>query len=142
MQAQHFPFDRRTGSTVFFLLMLGAGAGFINGLLGAGGGILLVYVLRGYVNRRYPKNSDTLAKAHRDIYANALAVMLPVSVFSALHYVLSGTLKTASFSFVILPSVAGGILGGWLLDKLKLSWLRRLFALLVLCSGVLMVLRA
>ena len=134
MQAQHFPFDRRTGSTVFFLLMLGAGAGFINGLLGAGGGILLVYVLRGYVNRRYPKNSDTLAKA--------LAVMLPVSVFSALHYVLSGTLKTASFSFVILPSVAGGILGGWLLDKLKLSWLRRLFALLVLCSGVLMVLRA
>ena len=43
---------------------------------------------------------------------------------------------------MLLPTIAGGVLGGILLDKLKLTWLSRLFALLVLISGIFMIVRA
>jgi uncharacterized membrane protein YfcA len=68
--------------------------------------------------------------------------MLPISIFSAVHYARAGTLDMVSFSPLLLPSVAGGVLGGYLLDKLRIDWLKRLFALIVLCSGVLMIVRS
>ncbi len=142
MQVSHFPAPSRTGHAVLFLIVLGAAAGFVNGLLGTGGGIVLVYVMRRYT-KLYPTQSAlTSNKAQRDVYATALSVMLPVSVFSAFHYVRAGALDFSAFSPMLMPSVIGGVLGGWLLDKLRLSWLKRLFALLVLVSGILMIIRA
>lgn len=131
----------RQSTTALFLLVLGAGAGFLNGLLGTGGGILLVYVLRGYAARQHSTSLSTPG-TQRDIYATALSVMLPLSVFSALHYARAGTLDFSAFAPMLLPTIAGGLLGGWLLDRLKLAWLSRLFALLVLVSGILMIVRA
>ena len=121
-------------------LLLGAGAGFINGLLGTGGGIFLVFVLRRLARKAKP--SDPLAREQeRDVFAGALSVMLPISVFSSLHYARAGAMDLGAFSPLILPCIIGGVLGGFLLDRLSVDWLRRLFALLVLCSGVLMIVR-
>ena len=124
---------------LLFLIGLGAGGGFINGLLGTGGGIFLVYTLRWYSERHAQDGRGILGT--RDVYAGALAVMLPISVFSATHYARAGALDLSSFAPLLLPSVVGGVLGGILLDKLRIDLLRRLFALLVLCSGILMILR-
>lgn len=132
----------QAGMTVLFLLLLGAGAGFINGLLGTGGGILLVYVMRTYARRHRTSDVQENASAQRDVYATALSTMLPISVFSAVHYARAGALDLQAFSPFLLPSVIGGLIGGWLLDRLGLDWLKRLFALLVLISGVLMIVRA
>lgn len=123
-------------ATAIFLLLLGALAGFLNGLLGTGGGIAIVYVMRRYYARHASDESD------RDAYATALSVMLPISVFSVVHYIRADALDLASFAPMLLPTIAGGVLGGILLDKLKLAWLSRLFALLVLISGIFMIVRA
>ena len=121
------------------LLFLGLVAGFANGLLGAGGGILLVYAVTLW-SKRNPHASTTLQQ--RDVYANALAVMLPVSLLSVYRYANAGTLSMQAFVPLLLPSLLGGLCGGLLLDRLQLSWIRKLFALLVVISGVFMVLRA
>ena len=126
--------------TVWLLLALGGGAGFINGLLGTGGGILLVLALRAYVRRRTGA-SDTSIEAQRDVFATALSVMVPISVFSTILYARAGSLALDGFAPMILPSVVGGLLGALLLDKLRLDWLKRLFSLLLLVSGVLMIVR-
>lgn len=127
--------------TVGLLLALGGGAGFINGLLGTGGGILLVLALRGYGRRHRIGGDAVSAESQRDIYATALAVMVPISVFSTIQYARAGTLDLGGFAPMLLPTVVGGVLGGILLDRLKLDWVKRLFALLVLISGVLMIVR-
>ena len=123
------------------LLLLGGAAGLLNGLLGAGGGILLVYTMRLWAYHRPAPDSEPQLAAQRDVYATALSVMLPVSVFSAVYYARAGALDMAAFSPLLLPSVAGGVLGAYLLDRLRVDWLKRLFALIVLISGVLMIVR-
>ena len=131
----------RARADVLFLVLLGALAGFINGLLGTGGGILLVLLFSRSAQRAERAKSISFPMARRDIYANAMAVMLPISIFSATQYASTGALDLRAFSPMLLPSLLGGILGGFLLDRLKASWLRTLFSLLVLISGALMLVR-
>ena len=126
---------------VLLLLTLGVSAGFINGLLGTGGGILLVLAFSRAAERSDSERTVSLPLTRRDAYANALCVMLPISLFSALRYIRAGAIDPIAFSPFIPPSILGGLLGGILLDRLKVSWLRVLFSVLILISGVFMILR-
>ncbi len=118
----------------FVLLMLfGFASGVVNGLLGAGGGILVVYALNYAL-----KGSDIDS---RDIYANALCVMLPISAVSCVRYAFSGNLHTDGFSFYAIPAIAGGIVGGFLLSKLNASVTKKLFAALVIWSGIILIIK-
>ncbi len=113
------------------LLLIGLLAGFTNGLLGAGGGILIVFGMTPLLA------SDP--EGQRDVFANALAVMMPVSIVSVVSYILAGRFCDAPFGIYLLPAVAGGLLGGFLLDRLKLPLIKRLFALIVIWSGLYML---
>ena len=119
--------------TALSLATAGLLAGFANGLLGAGGGIIAVFafahLLRGCEHER------------RDLYANALCVMLPISALSCVRYAMAGRLVTEGFGIYALPAILGGLLGALLLGRLGASALKRLFALLVIWSGVLLILR-
>ncbi|MBE6546822.1 MAG: hypothetical protein E7668_05230 [Ruminococcaceae bacterium] len=118
----------------FFLLALaGLLAGFANGLLGAGGGIVIVLALA-----RLLEGSELEG---RDLYANALCIMLPISAVSCLRYALAGNLTTEGFGVYALPAIVGGLLGGVLLSKLKAPLLKKLFGTLVIWSGILLILR-
>ena len=120
-------------SSFFRLALLGLAAGFANGLLGAGGGILIVFGLS-------PLLSSDL-NGSRDVFANALAVMLPISVVSVISYMLKGRFDTDAFGLYVIPAVIGGFTGAILLDKLKLSLIKKLFAILVIWSGVYLIMR-
>ena len=103
------------------------GAGCINGLLGTGGGILLLWVLR--------RRTEA-----RNAFAAALACILPLSLLSVWLSCQSGTVSaSALFSQQTLPyllgAIPGGILGAVLLDRMKPSLIQLLFALLLLFSG-------
>jgi uncharacterized membrane protein YfcA len=54
---------------------------------------------------------------------------------------MGGSLQPSDFAPMLIPTIAGGLIGGILLDKLDLSYLKRLFGLLVLLSGILMIVR-
>ena len=117
-------------------LVTGIAAGAVNGLLGAGGGIVVILVL-GTLARR----AGSTPASERDIPAASLLSMLPVSVLSAAQYASAGRLEIASFAPLLLPTLIGGVVGGILLDRLKLPLLNKLFALLLIVSGGRMLLR-
>ena len=112
-------------------LTLGFSAGLLNGLLGAGGGIILVRGAERVLPREY--------RDGRDVFANALAVMLPLSAVSAVSYVLRGSVHGLEFSRFILPAVIGGAGGGLLLSVIDTRLLRLIFSALVVWSGITMI---
>ena len=114
-------------------------AGIINGLLGAGGGIILIFVLAPALGGLYEKEEEFYKR--RDLMAISLSVMLPVSAVSAIRYGLAGTLDWNYIPKIIIPAIVGGILGGILLDKLKENLIMKLFAFLVIYSGLAMIVR-
>lgn len=139
------PTDRpRSGVRWFLCALAGAGAGLLNGLLGAAGGILLVYVLpRLTPPTTLSPDGRPIGEIceRRDILATALSVMLPVSAVSWFFYWLGGVRSTPSLlPALLLPAAAGGLLGALLLGRLPDRLLRRLFAALVVASGLRMLL--
>lgn len=107
---------------------IGVVAGFLNGLLGAGGGIVIVFGLGALLR-------DKLQDP-RSIYATAIAVMLPLSAFSAWQYFQNGHLTEGNLGLLVLPALLGGALGAWLLSRLSPDLLARIFAAVVLISGI------
>ncbi|MBQ7337501.1 MAG: sulfite exporter TauE/SafE family protein [Clostridia bacterium] len=119
--------------------LTGLCAGVVNGLLGAGGGIIAVLVLGAWQKHHAATADAASAGDARDVYAASLLAMLPVSLLSALQYTAQGQLTYAAFSPYLLPALAGGVIGGLALDRVRLPFLRRLFAILLLVSGARML---
>lgn len=105
--------------------LAGAAAGLANGFFGGGGGMILVPLL----TRR-------CGLSQRQAFATSVAVILPLCALSSAIYLLRGGVELAA----ALPYLAGGLIGGWvggrLFKKLDMTWLRRVFALLILYGGV------
>ena len=112
-----------------FLALGGVGAGFINGLLGTGGGIIIIFMLS-----RLFRDSDP-----RDNFATAIASILPMSVVSAGFYLKGGSFAIGDVLTYILPAVIGGIIGALLLCRIKADLLKKIFACLVIYAGVSMI---
>lgn len=105
------------------LLIAGFSAGIINGLLGAGGGIVLIFVLAALLDGR-------------DVYANAIAVTLPITLLSTIRYAADGQLPISDFVPLLFPAAIGGIFGAWLLDRIDVSLTKKIFAALIIWSGI------
>ena len=123
--------------------LVGVGAGLLNGLLGAAGGILLVAVLPRITppSALYPP-ALPLGTYHerRDLLATALAVMLPVSAVSGVFYWLGG-IRPSPFLLLslTLPAILGGLLGAKLLGRIPNHLLKRIFAAVVVIAGMRML---
>ncbi len=111
---------------VIFLGVLSICAGIVNGFLGTGGGIVLMFALS-----LIPSSNES---STRDRFATVIAVILPLSLISAITYGKNVDLNTASP--YILPGIFGGIIGALLLDKLSVKIVKRLFAAMVIWAGI------
>ena len=107
----------------------GIGIGFINGLLGAGGGMLAVPLLK--------KCGLSTKQAH----AGSIAIILPLSAVSAAIYLLNGRMTFADGWTYMPAGAVGAVLGAWLLGKLPDKWIRRVFAVFMVWAGVRLMLR-
>ena len=125
-------FDKKCGLTAAVLILTGLASGYINGLFGTGGGIVLVFVLTRLMKEEYGFSS-------RDIFATVIAAILPMSVVSAAFYTSGGDLSFALAEPYLLPGMIGGIMGGLLLEKINLKLLKKLFAFMVAYAGVRML---
>ena len=103
--------------------------GAVNGLFGAGGGIIAVPILR--KSGLGPKQS----------HANAVAVILPVSMLSGILYLLEGKVQFSDVSPYILWGLIGSVLGTFVLKKISPLWLKRIFGIFVIYAGVRMILK-
>lgn len=103
----------------------------MNGFLGTGAGIVLVYLLS-YLNKGQKKTKDN--------FAMAVVLVLPMSAVSLYFYVKGGNVDYELIRISVLPAILGGILGAYLMDKIDKRWLSLIFAALVIYSGFRMVL--
>ena len=123
----------KTRRDIVRLSAYGIAAGFLNGLLGAGGGIVLIYAL----SALHPQAD---AEGVRDIFAAAILCVIAMSALSAALYTADHGIGTEVISDIILPAAAGGILGAFLLDKIRTDTLKKIFAGVVLFGGLRMIL--
>jgi len=113
----------------FVKIPLGLVSGFINGLLGTGGGTLLVVV------------SEICGIKPKVAHATALSVILPLTVVSIIMYLQNGNLEVVPAIVVGISGGVGGFVGARLLKKTPDMWLRILFGITTLVLGITMLLR-
>lgn len=106
-------------------LIAGAAAGAVNGLLGAGGGMVLIPLLQ----RFSPLEEDALFPA-------SVSVILPVCLVSLFFTDLTGTICWQDVFPWLAGSAAGGILAGLLGHKIPVVWLHRALGILILWGGI------
>lgn len=107
----------------------GVAVGLVNGLFGAGGGILAVPLLQ----------KAGLSK--KDSHANAVAVILPITVLSAVLYLIKGNVTVAEALPYLPAGVVGALIGTYCLKKISALWLKRIFGLFVIYAGVRLLLK-
>ena len=117
-----------TAKNKWFLLILSALAGFINGFLGGGGGVLIVTLLLAVVK---------LHQKHAQ--ATALLVILPLTLVSAIVYLVRGNVDWEPTLWATLGVVVGGIVGAMLLSKIKGNVAKIIFALVLIAGGIKML---
>ena len=84
-----------TTKNKWIILIFSALAGFVNGFLGGGGGVIIVALLLA-VLKLHQKHAQ----------ATALLVVLPLTVVSAIVYLIKGNVAKIVFAVVL---IAGGI---------------------------------
>lgn len=103
--------------------------GLINSLIGACGGIITVAALK--------KDGMNQNEAH----ANAIAVILPLSIISALFYIINGYTGINKALIFIPGGITGAVAGGLILPKIPQKTLRKIFAIFIIWAGVRMIIK-
>ncbi|MBQ7779757.1 MAG: TSUP family transporter [Clostridia bacterium] len=111
-------------------LAVGAISGFVSGFFGAGGGVVLIFAL-----------SLLIKNGQKRIFAQTALITASFALVSAVIYQLKGNLPFESALHYVLPAALGGALGAFLLAKLKLKLVKRVFALTVILGGLIMIFR-
>lgn len=105
-------------------ILAGGAAGIINGLFGAGGGMMLVPLLT--------KLTDI---DESDLFPSSVAIILPICLISLWATSLNSPLPWAAAVPYLIGSVFGGILAGLFGKKIPVLWLHRVLGILILWGG-------
>lgn len=101
--------------------------GIINGLLGAGGGMLAVPLL------------SLLGVEGKKSHATSLAIIVPLSAVSAAVYLAGGRFALSDALIYLPGGIIGAVAGGLLLPRISVGWIKIAFAGLLLWGGIRLV---
>ena len=113
----------------FKISLSGIVVGIVNGMLGAGGGMVAVPLLR---------NSGMEQK---EAHANAVAVILPISVVSAVIYLINGDVCLTDAVGFMPAGVAGSVVATLLLKKISPKYLKIIFGGFMIWAGIRMLIK-
>lgn len=103
----------------------GIGAGAVNGLFGAGGGMVLVPLL------------VWLTKLHdEEIFPASVSIILPICLVSLSLTFQWNAVPWNTIILYLIGSAIGGILAGILGRRIPTAWLHRLLGVLILWGGI------
>ena len=98
--------------------------GLLNGLFGAGGGIVAVTAF------------EKMGMPDKSSHATAVAVMIFLSAVSGFLYWYNGHVSFADVLPYLPGGIVGSVFGGWLLSKIPDFWLKKVFSLFILYAAV------
>lgn len=107
------------------LRLTGALGGLVNGLFGGGGGMVVVPLLTRWCGVEEKK-----------AFATCVAVIFPFCLLSAAIYLFRTDFDLLTALPYLMGGLAGGFVGGKLMDRVSVVWLRRIFAAFLLYGGV------
>lgn len=109
--------------------LAGITIGLLNGLFGAGGGIVAVSFLR--------RLDGDVKAAH----ATAILITLPLSFASSWLYLAHGNVRFSDALPYLPGGMIGAVVGALFLRKIPVFWLRKVFAVFVLYAAARLLLR-
>ncbi len=109
---------------MLMLVITGLVSGFVNGLFGAGGGVISVLALTYFLKTEKKK-------AH----ATTVIVILAFSVVSIFTYGIKENIDVSLSIASGLSGALGGLLGAYLLKKIPVKYVSKIFGALMLLSS-------
>lgn len=103
---------------------MGIAIGVVNGVFGAGGGMIAVPLLK--------QNGLDQKSAH----ANAVAVILPITLISAILYLIKGSVSFADSLIYIPTGLIGSLIATFALQKFSNKLLQKIFSIFMIYAGV------
>lgn len=110
-------------------ILLGIATGAVNILIGSCGGIVAVESLK--------RNGLNQTKSH----ATAIAVILPLSLISAIGYIAKGEVRLSDSYVYLVPGLVGSVIGSMLLPKIPQKILNKVFSVFMIYAGVRMLIK-
>lgn len=111
------------------MIFIGFGAGLINGIFGAGGGIIVVPALTFFFDVEQHKAQAT-----------AISIILPFAIISSLVYYMKGFVDFETTFHVALGSVMGSYIGSKALTRFSDTALRKFFGVFIILAALRMML--
>ena len=107
------------------ILLAGLGAGAVNGLFGAGGGMVLVPLL-------------TMLTPIEDsaIFPSSISIILPICLVSLVVTAITTGIAWRQAIPYLVGSAAGGVVAGLWGRKIPVKWLHRGLGVMILWGGV------
>lgn len=100
-------------------------AGIINGLLGAGGGMVLVPLL-----------TKLTSLKDDEVFPASVSIIFPISLISLLFAWGAGAPDWSTALPYLLGSAGGGIAAGLFSKRIPVKWLHRILGILILWGGL------
>lgn len=114
---------------IIYYLAVGLMAGFLSGLLGIGGGVIIV-----------PALVLLLGFAMRTAIGTSLAIIVPTALAGAILHFREGNLHLGIVLYVSIAAVAGSRLGVYLTTIMSNLTLRKVFGVVMLLIALRMIL--
>lgn len=113
---------------VIILICVGLGGGLINGMFGAGAGLLLV-----------PLIGLSSKMEEKKVHATTLACVLLMCVVSSVIFIVKKQVDYKLTMWCLIGSLIGAVLGTVLLQKFKNKIINMIFSCILVLAGVLMI---
>jgi uncharacterized membrane protein YfcA len=115
-------------STIIFLAIIGLLAGFLSGILGIGGGVIMVPLLL------------LIGFTQHQAQGTSLAAMLPpVTLLAVLQYSKEGHVDWKLALVISATFIIGGLFGSKIAIAIDEKLLKRIFGILMLCISLKMI---
>ena len=108
----------------FTLPIFGIIIGLVNGLMGAGGGMIAVPLLK------------NCGLEQKQAHSNAVAVIFPITVLSAVLYLLKGYVSISDAFLFIPTGLIGSFIGAFALKKISPEYLKKIFGGFMIYAGI------
>jgi hypothetical protein len=118
------------GITFLILIVIGLAAGFLGGMIGLGGAIILIPALVMF-----------LAMDQRMAQGTTIAIMLPpIGIFAAFNYYRAGYVNIKYALIIAVVFMIGGYLGSKVALNVPVNILKKIFAVVMVLIAAKMVL--